>query len=313
MKTFSPEERAHRIYTLTWGGSVINLFLLIFKFVAGFVGHSSAMIADAIHSLSDFLTDFVVIICMHISTKPCDKSHDFGHGKYETLATTIVGMLLMLVATGIFWHGAHRIWDVCHGMPLEAPGMLAFWAAIISIVLKEGIYQVTMYWGKDLNSEALVANAWHHRSDALSSIGTALGIGGAIWLGEQWRILDPIAAVVVSLVIVRIAAKLIKHSIAELVESSLPQEVEDEIVQTALSVEGVSDVHRLRTRQIGSCYAINMHIRMDGHLTLIAAHEKATRVEQVLRDRFGEHTLVNVHIEPLAGDYEHGAHRVNAS
>lgn len=297
------EQRANRIYTLTWAGSIVNLVLLVFKFVAGFVGHSSAMVADAIHSLSDFLTDFVVIICMHISTKPCDKDHDFGHGKYETLATSIVGLLLILVATGIFWHGASEIWAVCQGRQLEAPGMPAFWAALISILLKEGIYQVTIYFGRDLHSEALIANAWHHRSDALSSIGTAVGIGGAIWLGPQWRILDPIAAVVVSLVIVRVAAKLLSSSVAELLESSLPQEVEDEIVRTAQSVKGVTNPHKLRTRQIGNSYAIDMHVRMDGHLSLIEAHDKATAVERALRAKFGEGTLVNVHIEPLKKDY----------
>jgi cation diffusion facilitator family transporter len=298
------QQRAQRIYTLTWAGSLVNLLLLSFKFVAGFVGHSSAMIADAIHSLSDFLTDFVVIICLKISTKPCDQDHDFGHGKYETLATSIVGILLILVATGIFWHGAREIWDVLQGRQLEAPGMLAFWAALISILLKEGIYQVTIYYGRDLHSEALIANAWHHRSDALSSIGTAVGIGGAIWLGPQWRILDPLAAVVVSVVIVRVAVKLLHSSVSELLESSLPQEVEEEIVRTAQSVEGVTNPHKLRTRQIGNSYAIDMHVRMDGHLSLIEAHEKATAVERALRERFGGGTLVNVHIEPLEKDYK---------
>ncbi len=298
------QQRAQRIYTLTWAGSIVNLLLLVFKFVAGFVGHSSAMIADAIHSLSDFLTDFVVIVCMRISTKPCDQDHDFGHGKYETLATSIVGILLLLVATGIFWHGAGEIWGVMHGRALEAPGMLAFWAALLSIVLKEGIYQVTIHFGRDLHSEALIANAWHHRSDALSSIGTAVGIGGAIWLGPSWRILDPVAAVVVSVVIVRVAVKLLHNSVAELLESSLPQEVEDDIIRTAQSVPGVSNPHKLRTRQIGNSYAIDMHVRMDGHLSLIEAHAKATAVEQALRARFGSETLVNVHIEPLEKDYK---------
>lgn len=297
--------RSRRIYLLTLLGSVVNFVLVVFKFIAGILGNSSAMIADAIHSLSDFITDFVVIIFLRISEKPSDESHDFGHGKYETLATSIIGILLIFVGTGIFWNGATQIWDFYHGEPLEAPTMLAFWAAIVSIVLKEGIYHITMYYGKGLHSDALIANAWHHRSDSLSSIGTALGIGGAIWLGEQWHILDPIAALVVSVIIIRIAIKLLKHSVAELVESSLPQEVEADIVKTALSVEGVSDLHKLRTRRIGNCYAINMHIRMDGHISLIEAHEKATLVERSIKRRFGNNTLVNVHIEPLAKDYKH--------
>lgn len=297
--------RLRRIYTITLVGSVVNFILVAVKFAAGIVGHSSAMIADAVHSLSDFLTDFIVIIFLRISGKPCDADHDFGHGKYETLATSIIGILLIVVGSGIFWSGAHKVWLFAHGVPLDAPNLWAFWAAVLSIVSKEATYQFTIRGGRGLNSEALIANAWHHRSDAFSSIGTALGIGGAIWLGSQWRILDPIAALIVSLVIIRMAVKLLKHSVGELVEASLPQDVEDEIVRIVTTVDGVSDVHKLRTRQIGSAYAIDMHVRMDGHITLIAAHEKATLVEQALRRRFGQNTLVNVHIEPWATDYEH--------
>ena len=192
------------IYRVTLVGSVVNLLLLVFKFVAGILGHSAAMLADAVHSLSDFVTDIIVIVFVRISSKPEDEGHDYGHGKYETLATAIIGLILLFVGFGILWNGATSIWDFWQGGELKEPGMLALWAALVSILFKELVLK-----GRRLNSQAVVANAWHHRSDALSSIGTAVGIGGAILLGEQWLILDPLAAVVVSLFIMKVAIQLL--------------------------------------------------------------------------------------------------------
>lgn len=213
------EGRARAIYRVTIGGSVCNFLLLLFKFVAGILGGSAAMLADAVHSLSDFVTDVVVILFVRISSKPCDADHDFGHGKYETLASVFIGLMLACVGIGILWSGAEKIIDVCRGQVLEQPGMIAFVAALLSIVVKEVLYQWTARVGRRVESTAVVANAWHHRSDALSSIGTALGIGGAILLGPNWRVLDPIAAVIVSVFIIRVAFKLFVPSIQELLEN----------------------------------------------------------------------------------------------
>lgn len=280
-------------------GTVINALLLVLKFIAGFMANSSAMIADGVHSLSDFLTDFVVIIMLRISSKPSDEGHDFGHGKYETLATSIIGLLLILVGGGILISGVEKIYGYFFsGGTLSSPGWLAFWAAIASIVLKEGIFQYTMFKSRNLNSEALVANAWHHRSDALSSIGTAIGIGAACFLGDTWSILDPLAAVVVSFFIFKVSIQLIKNSVNQLLESSLPKEVEDNIESLVHSFEGVKDMHNLRTRQIGVHYAINMHVRMDGNQTLYQSHEKATQIESRLREEFGPQTIITIHVEP---------------
>lgn len=294
----SPEERNRRIIRITWWGSVVNGVLVIFKYIAGILGGSGAMIADATHSLSDFLTDFVMIILLRVSGKPKDQNHDFGHGKYETLATTFIGVLLMVVAVGIFVQGAGKIWSVIQGEILEAPGWLAFVAAVLSIILKEYAYRFSIHEGRALNSDALIANAWEHRSDALSSIGTALGIGGAILLGDRWTILDPIAAVVVSLMIAKVAWGLTKTSIDELLERSLSTEIETEITTIAAAVEGVSDIHNLCTRKVGNAIAITLHIRMPATLTLHEAHARATLVEQQLRHRFGPQTMVSVHVEP---------------
>ena len=290
--------RERGIYKVTIIGSSVNFLLLVFKFVAGFMGHSAAMLADAVHSLSDFVTDLVVIVFVRISNKPQDKTHDYGHGKYETLATAIIGLLLLVVGFGILWNGASSIYAFIKGQQLEKPGMVALIAALVSIVAKEILYQYTVIEGKKLDSQAVIANAWHPRSDALSSIGTAIGIGGAILLGENWRVLDPVAAVIVSFFIIKVAIQLLIPCVDELLEKSLPDEVEKEIEQALLSFPGVSEPHHLRTRRIGSYYAIEVHVRMDGNITLEEAHVTATAIEHRLKDIFGEGTLINIHVEP---------------
>ena len=290
--------REKGIYKVTIVGSIVNFLLLVFKFFAGIAGHSAAMLADAVHSLSDFITDIVVIVFVRIAGKPEDKGHDYGHGKYETLATAIIGLLLLCVGFGIFWNGASSIYTFLRGGQLESPGVVALVAALVSIVSKEILYQYTVIQGKKLNSQAVIANAWHHRSDALSSIGTAIGIGGAILLGDHWRVLDPVAAVVVSFFIMKVSVRLLIPCVDELLEKSLPEDVEKEIEQTVLSCPGVSQPHHLRTRRIGNYYAIELHVRMDGKITLEEAHSTATAIENKLKEMFGKGTHVGIHVEP---------------
>ena len=290
--------REKGIYKVTIVGSIVNFLLLVFKFFAGIAGHSAAMLADAVHSLSDFITDIVVIVFVRIAGKPEDKGHDFGHRKYETLATAIIGLLLLCVGFGIFWNGASSIYTFLRGGQLESPGVVALVAALVSIVSKEILYQYTVIQGKKLNSQAVIANAWHHRSDALSSIGTAIGIGGAILLGDHWRVLDPVAAVVVSFFIMKVSVRLLIPCVDELLEKSLPEDVEKEIEQTVLSFPGVSQPHHLRTRRIGNYYAIELHVRMDGKITLEEAHSTATAIENKLKEMFGKGTHVGIHVEP---------------
>ena len=290
--------REKGIYKVTIVGSIVNFLLLVFKFFAGIAGHSAAMLADAVHSLSDFITDIVVIVFVRIAGKPEDKGHDYGHGKYETLATAIIGLLLLCVGFGIFWNGASSIYTFLRGGQLESPGVVALVAALVSIVSKEILYQYTVIQGKKLNSQAVIANAWHHRSDALSSIGTAIGIGGAILLGDHWRVLDPVAAVVVSFFIMKVSVRLLIPCVDELLEKSLPEDVEKEIEQTVLYFPGVSQPHHLRTRRIGNYYAIELHVRMDGKITLEEAHSTATAIENKLKEMFGKGTHVGIHVEP---------------
>ena len=292
------QERVKGIYRVTIVGSVVNLLLVVFKFVAGLLGRSSAMIADAVHSLSDFVTDIVVIVFVNISGKPEDEDHRYGHGKYETLATVIIALALFAVGVGILVDGAKDVAAVVNGAVLPAPSMIALIAAALSIVAKELLYRYTAHVGRKLDSQAVVANGWHHRSDAFSSIGVLVGIGGAMLLGEKWRVLDPLAAIVVSAFIIKVAVDLIKPCLDELLERSLPAEVEQEIEQIILSEEGVTSPHHLRTRRIGNRYAIEVHIRMDGNLTLSEAHRITTAVEQKLKSRYGSATHVGVHTEP---------------
>ena len=291
-------KRNQEIYKVTLVGGVVNVVLLLFKFVAGFVGHSAAMVADAVHSLSDFVTDVIVLVFIHISGKPKDKSHDYGHGKYETLALTLIGVALLIVAIGILYSGAAKIYVWANGGQLEAPGTLALWAALLSVLLKEAVYQYSMVKARQLNSQVVAANAWHHRSDALSSIGTAIGIGGAIFLGQRWTVLDPIASVVVGAFIVKVAVDLLRNGIGDLMEQSLPDAVEEEMLRIVGALPGVVNPHDLRTRRIGNHYAIELHILMDGDISLREAHNKASEVEDLLRARYGEDTHVAVHVEP---------------
>lgn len=299
MKEISDSVRENKIYKVTITGSFVNFILVAFKFVAGIFGHSSAMIADAIHSLSDFVTDIIVLVFVRISNKPVDKGHDYGHGKYETMATAVIGGILLLVGFSVLWNGASKILLFINGGALESPGIFALAAAILSIIAKEILYRYTVIEGKKLNSQVVIANAWHHRSDVLSSIGTAIGIGGAILLGTHWRVLDPVAAVIVSLFIIKVAIQLLIPCLEDLLEKSLPDNIETEIIDIVTSFDGVCQPHNLRTRRIGNHYAIEIHIRMDGNLSLREAHRTATAIENKLKQQYGQGTHVGIHVEPI--------------
>ena len=290
--------REQQLTKVTLVGSIGNLVLLTFKFVAGILAGSSAMVADAVHSLSDFLTDLVVLVFVRIGAKPQDEDHDYGHGKYETLATLLVALALVGAAIGIIVTGSLKIARWLQGETLEMPGMLALWAALLSILVKEVLFRYTIARGKALESPAVVANAWHHRSDALSSIGAAIGIGGAILLGERWAVLDPLASIVVGAMLVKVAWDLLKISTGELTDSSLPEETEREIEDIVRSFPEVSEPHNLRTRRIGNRIAIEVHVRLDGAMSLDAAHDIVTAIEHRLRDRFGQATHITIHMEP---------------
>ena len=299
MKNGTTDIRTKQIYRVTLLGMFVNALLFAFKLVAGIVGRSGAMVADAIHSASDFATDIAVLAFVRISAKPRDDDHKWGHGKYETLASLIIGVALFGVGAEILIDSGLKIKAVTSGEVLPRPGVIAIVAAAVSIVVKEALYQWTVRVGRKVESPSVVANAWHHRSDALSSVGTLLGIGAAYFLGEKWRIADPIAAIVVAALIINVSIDLCRTALAELLEKSLPSAVEEEILQIISATPNVHKPHNLRTRRIGANIAIEVHIRVEGSMTVYDSHEISKDIERALRERYGEHTAVAIHIEPL--------------
>jgi len=292
------ERRVREAQKVTWIGFAVNMFLTVIKIAAGFIGKSTAMIADGVHSLSDFVTDLLVILFIGISGKEKDDDHKYGHGKYETFATLLISLVLILVGAGIFWSGLTKVFQVIQGEVLEQPTYLALGAALVSIFFKEVLYWYTKIIGNKINSNAVIANAWHHRSDAFSSIGTALGISGAIFLGESWRILDPLAGIIVSIFIVKVALELGMPSMHELLEKSLPEETEQSIIDIVESHPEVLFQHNLKTRKIGNIYAIDIHIKLDKNISFVKSHDVATDIEIKLREKFGEKTVTSIHTEP---------------
>ena len=296
--------REKELTKVTLVGSIGNLLLLSFKFVAGILGRSSAMMADAVHSLSDFATDLIVLVFIRIGARPQDASHDYGHGKFETLASFFVGLALMGAAIGIITSGSVKFAHWLQGETLVMPTQLALWAALLSIGVKECLYRYTVAKGKALDSPAVVANAWHHRSDALSSVGAAIGIGGARILGPRWAVLDPLASIGVGAMLVKVALELLRNSAGELTDRSLPEETEQEIEEIIRSFPELSQPHNLRTRRIGNRIAIEAHVRLDGDLSLRASHDIVSALERSIKERFGPDTLVTLHMEPLPGPHD---------
>lgn len=291
-------DRTAKVTFVTLVGSVVNIILTVFKIFAGVLGRSTAMIADGIHSLSDLLSDIVVIVFVKISAKGRDKDHDYGHGKFETFATLIISLMLIVVATNLMSGGINKIRMILDGGEVSSPGMIALWAAVASIVLKEILYRYTIIQGRALNSPMMIANAWHHRSDALSSVGSLLGIAGAIFLGDKFVILDPITGCVISIFILVMAVKMSVPAIKELLDVSLPDDVEEKIEATAKSVKGVVDLHELKTRREGPGIIMEGHLVLDSEISLKEAHDISKKVEESLRKEFGTETQISLHLEP---------------
>jgi cation diffusion facilitator family transporter len=292
------DERNASANRVTWIGFICNLVLTGFKFTAGVVGRSGAMVADAVHSASDIATDIVVLVGLKMASKPVDETHRYGHGKLETLASTIIGASLLLVGAGFMRSGIIRLLSAARGGQLDSPGLIALVAAAVSILVKEGLYRFTARAGRSLRSSSLVANAWHHRSDAMSSVAALLGIGGAIILGQRGRILDPVAAVLISAFLIRAALGILAGCLGELIESSLGEDVEADIIRIAGAVTGADDPHDLRTRRIGKDIAVDLHVRVNGGMRVREAHGVATEIEDRIRERFGASSFISVHIEP---------------
>lgn len=285
---------------------VSNVLLTGFKFFAGIMGNSSAMIADAAHSTSDFMTDIAVIAGLKVARKPGDSTHNYGHGKIETLSAAFIGLVLLAVGFGIFWGGLQNVITFLHGEMLPAPSRIALAAAVFSIAIKEWLYRYTMGYARELRSDVLTANAWHHRSDAFSSIGTMVGIGGAILLGGRWTVLDPVAAVILSLFIFKVAFEISYKNLNELLEASLDSATYKSIEEALMSTDGVLGFHELKTRKIGNAMAADVHIEVDRNLNIVDAHEISMQVEDRLKEVCGKNGHFSIHVEPCS-DAEHSS------
>ena len=291
--------RQRRIVRITVIGAAVNVLLAAGKLAAGLLGRSSALVADAAHSLSDLATDLAVLFCVRIAARPPDEDHDFGHGKFETFATFLIALALFGVALGLFLDAFPRASLALRGGDLPPPAApLALGAAAVSVVAKEALFRWTRHVGETLRAPAVVANAWHHRSDALSSVGVLAGVAGACFLGPRAAVLDPLAALFVSLLVAHAAWKLAAPAVGELLEKSLPAATEAEILRLVSEDPAVRDPHNLRTRRIGAGIAVEVHVRVDPSLSVLDSHRIASGIENRIRARHGAWSHVIVHVEP---------------
>lgn len=299
---YDMDERVARANRVTWLSVIVNAVLMLIKLLVGLLGYSSALVADALHSASDFATDFAVLIGMRLARRPQDSDHPYGHGKYETLAAVVVGVALTAVGMAITFHAGHTIIDAFWFDKMPArPALITLWAAIVSIVVKEGLYQLTVRVARTTNNDALLANAWHHRSDALSSIGTAVGAGVSAFLGGKWVLFDAVAAALVGVILLKVAWDIVRTSLDKLMEQGMTLEETQCIYNLVHAIPEVSEPHHLRSRRVGTVAVIELHFRVHPEMTVRESHELATQVEHQLRKAFGIDAIITVHVEPLKG------------
>ncbi len=288
----TPEQRQQQTRNITLWGVVVNIILAILKTVGGVLGHSAALLADGIHSLSDLLSDFMVLYASKHANTDADEDHPYGHARFETLATVALGALLILVGIGIAYDAISRL--ITHA-DTHIPHSFTLYVAALSIISKEALYHLTRRVGIRIRSKMLEANAWHHRTDAISSIVVLIGIGGAM-LGMP--ALDSYAAIVVALMVIKIGGELAYQSVMELVDTALEPELVEKVKQKILSIDDVAHLHLLRSRRMGHNALIDVHIQVAPRLSVSEGHHISEMVERVLIDSFEEINDVTVHIDP---------------
>ena len=294
-------QRNHEERRCTLVGMTSDVCLSALKIGTGIIGHSSAILADGIHSISDTVTDALVYAMVRLSGKGVDERYRYGRGKFETLAAFLISIILVVVTLGLMTEGLKDVWAAILGETLERPHNIALIVGIIAIVVKECLYQYTRMMGRKTGSSALKAYAWHHRADALSTAATLLGVAGAMFLGERWRVLDPIAAIAVSVLILVLAYRLGRPAVEELLEVSLPDNEKDRIIAIVTQTPGVKAFHNLRTRRNGNLRVVDIHIKVDGELSVTRSHDITREIERRLSDELGE-VMTNIHVEPYRGN-----------
>ena len=281
-------------------GMTCDIGLSALKITSGILGRSSAILADGIHSISDTVTDVLVYAMVRLSGKGVDERYRYGRGKYETLAAFLISIILVVVAIGLMSDGLQDVWTALNGETLERPHNIALAVGIVAVIIKEGLYRYTRHKGNKTGSSALKAYAWHHRADALSTAATLLGVAGAMFLGERWRVLDPIAAIAVSVLILVLAYRMGRPAVEELLEVSLPPEEQDRIATVVTGTPGVKAFHNLRTRRNGNLRVVDIHVKVDGEISVAKSHDITRDIEQRLNDELGE-VMTNIHVEPYHG------------
>ncbi len=287
------DTRAQVIRKVTWVGLFVNLFLASIKFIAGILGKSQALVADAIHSLTDLTTDAAVIAGSHYWDRPPDDTHPYGHKRLETLVTVFIGIMLAAAGIGIGWKAISTL----HQKSVTPPGWIALLAVLISIICKEIIYRWTAQVGKRLKSAALAANAWHHRTDALSSLPVLIAVGGAK-IFPSWSFLDRVGAVVVSIFIIHASIKIVWPALGELIDAGAPAEIRKKISKVAYKNNDVLQVHDIRTRYISTSIQVDLHIVVEGSLTVRQGHDIADDVRNRIIANIPEILDVIVHVDP---------------
>jgi cation diffusion facilitator family transporter len=278
---------------VTLVGVLVNTFLFLLKLMAGIYGASQALIADAVHSISDLFTDIAVLVGLRIRHKPPDEKHHFGHARVETLATFFVGFVLIVTALYLGIDAAINIYSHTESHPT----ILALLGASVSVAMKEALYQYTVRTGRRINSQLIVANAWHHRSDALSSVAVLVGVAGT-QIEPSWHFLDGFAALLVTFFIVKVGLDILKEALHEFTDTAPKGEVVDRIMSCALAVNGVNAAHDLKVRTSGGRYQMEIHIVVDGRLTVIEGHRLAKAVEHCLIEDVGNFDHITVHVDP---------------
>ena len=293
METRYEEASKVTILAILW-----NVFLSIIKVLAGVIGNSTAMIADGIHSASDIITSVGVLIGNKISSKPGDKEHNYGHEKAETLVSFLLSIMLIVVAVTIGVDGAKKIFNLDE---VKRPTLIPLVVEVISIAIKEYQYRITIKVAKKINSPSLKADAWHHRSDALSSVAAFIGIGGAM-LG--YKILEPIATIVVALIVCKVALEIFTNSMNELMDVSIDEEQEKQIIEYCKETTGVKHIKTMRTRKHGACAYVDLVICVDGALTVKQGHDIANDLEKKLINELAIIKGITVHVEPCISEFD---------
>ena len=284
---------------VTYVGMVVNVLLIVMKFIGGVIGTSSVLIADGVHSFSDFITDIGVLVGLKFLSKPADTDHAYGHGRVETAISLLMGIVIIITGIVLIKNAAQTIFHAFNGIFPKKPGSIALFIGMISILSKETLFHYTRIVARKSGSKTLEANAWHHRSDAFSSVGTVIGVGGAIYLGDRWTVLDPAAAIFVSILIILVGASISWNAFRELSDESISQLARYKVEESIKSVGGVRGFHNIRTRSLGRYITIDAHILVDPTLSVREGHSIATDVENAIHTATRNAAFVTIHVEPL--------------